>query len=100
MYAVIVQFKVRGEWRKDFQETVLKNAARSLQEPGCRRFDVCFSVDGSECFLYELYKGRAALEEHLVTPHFKEFDQVTEPFVITKRVETYLLHPNPYADGI
>ncbi len=80
-----------------FRESVLRNAAASLGEPGCSRFDVAFSPDGLRCLLYEVYDDRAAFDFHLTTPHFKDFDRVSQPLVRNKRSEKFELVANPFS---
>lgn len=83
-----------------FTQAVLENAAASLSEPGCRRFDVCLSPDGRRCFLYEIYDDEPAFAAHKRTPHFLAFDGAVRTAVAEKRVETYLLAANPAAQEI
>ncbi|MCI0628861.1 MAG: antibiotic biosynthesis monooxygenase [Acidobacteria bacterium] len=95
MYVVTVLLTIHPSDRGTFETLILKNATLSLKETGCTCFDVCFSEDGNQCFLYELYKDRAAFDDHLATAHFKEFNELTQSLVITKRVEIYSLLSNP-----
>lgn len=87
MYVVTVLFTIDPSHRSGFEILILKNASLSLK-------DVCFSENGNQCFLYELYKDRAAFDEHLATAHFKEFNKLTQSLVIAKRVEIYPLLSN------
>lgn len=91
MYVVAVLFEIDPAHAIAYRAAILANAAQSLKEEGCRRFDVCFSEDGRRCFLYDLYTDRAAFDFHLATPHFAAFDRLSKPMVSSKRVETYLL---------
>ena len=101
MYVVTVLFEMKLEHAAGFRAAIMRNAAASLhEEPGCHRFDVCFSEDGARCFLYELYDDRAAFDAHTQTAHFKEFDRTTTEMIVNKKLETYLLMPNPHAEGV
>jgi autoinducer 2-degrading protein len=92
MYVVTVRFDLLPEHARAFRAPVLENAATSLRdETGCHRFDVCFSDEGTQCFLYELYTDRTAFEEHLRSGHFLRFDEGTAAMVRDRRVETYHL---------
>lgn len=91
MWVVTVRFQIEARKRTEFEPLVLKNAAESLKEAGCVRFDVCFSEGSGECFLYEIYKDRMAFDAHLATPHFQEFTQSTQAVVLGKTVACYLL---------
>lgn len=95
MFVVTALFEIKPGHAEAFRAGVLRNAAASLRdEPGCRRFDVCFSEDGSGCFLYELYDDRAAFDQHMRTGHFAEFDRAAGGMISGKRLETYLLIDN------
>lgn len=97
MLVVTVRFELASGALDAFRGAILRNAAASLEEPGCRRFDVAFSQDGGRCFLYELYDHQAAFDYHHDTPHFREFGRTTGGLVADKKVETFLLEPNPLA---
>lgn len=87
MYVVTVLFETNDPGR--FTPAILSNAASSLTEPGCRRFDVCFADEERKIFLYELYDDEAAFRAHLTTPHFAAFDAATRDIVTGKRVEIF-----------
>ena len=93
MYVVTVLFEIAPGALQAFRAEIRRNAAASLDEAGCSRFDVCFSPDGARCFLYEIYDDDAAFEVHKQTPHFHAFDQASAPLVTSKKVEIYLLEP-------
>ncbi len=93
MFVVAVLFEIKPESREAFRDAIQKNAAASLRdEPECHRFDVCFSPDGLQCFLYELYTDEAAFDFHLRTEHFAKFNQVAQEMTTGKRLETFLLN--------
>ncbi|HVF28287.1 MAG TPA: putative quinol monooxygenase [Pyrinomonadaceae bacterium] len=101
MYVVTVIFDIKLDHVGAFRAAILRNAAASLrEEPGCHRFDVCFSEDEARCFLYELYDDRPAFDAHLKTVHFGEFDRTTTEMIIGKKLEIFLLAPNPVAEGV
>ena len=53
--------KMRQERAEAFRDRVRRQATDSLEEPGCRRFDVwCDTGDCSRVFLFEIYDDRAA----------------------------------------
>lgn len=91
MFVVAVLYEVKAEFETDFRAAILKNAAASLHEPGCHRFDVSFTPDGRRCFLYEIYTDEAAFAAHRETPHFAEFNQAAQPVTVNKRIETFTL---------
>ncbi|MBB4380406.1 putative quinol monooxygenase [Bradyrhizobium sp. SBR1B] len=90
-FVVTVTFSIKAGHTVEFREAMLANAADSIAlEPGCRLFDVCEAADGAEIFLYEIYDDRAAFDAHLATEHFRRFDRLVAPWVIDKRVATYV----------
>ena len=92
MLVVAVTFYTTGTGMPEFLNLVRANAAQSLTEPGCHRFDVCTASDGAaEVFLYEIYDDAAAFEAHLRTPHFLEFNQAVASLVTGKQVMQYRL---------
>jgi (4S)-4-hydroxy-5-phosphonooxypentane-2,3-dione isomerase len=95
MLVVTVHFTLVPGAEQAFRAAILQNAASSLREPGCRQFDVAFTPDERRCFLYELYDDAAAFDAHHETPHFKHFATVSGPMVSEKRLETFVLAPNP-----
>lgn len=91
-FVVTVVFRAKPEFRAQFREAMLENAATSrASEPGCRRFDVCESADGAEIFLYEIYDSEAAFQAHLASDHYKRFNATTPPWVAEKNVVKYEL---------
>lgn len=90
MFVVAVQFKLKEGAYEAFRGLVIKNARASVKEPNCRQFDVSFSADRTQCFLYEVYTHRAAWDvEHYGTPHFKAFAAANPPYVASKQVDVY-----------
>lgn len=94
MYLVAVTFHVAPGREADFFARVRRQAADSLTEPGCRRFDVWTAPDGpATVFLYEIYDDRAAFDVHLASAHFKDFDAEVASWITDKQVETGILSP-------
>lgn len=88
MFVVTVWFTITEDSIRAFHEAVLSNAARTLEEAGCRVFDVCATIEGERVFLYELYDDEAAYDYHLTTSHFVDFNAQSAPWVREKTVET------------
>lgn len=94
MLALTVHFDLHPQHVAAFRETVMVQAARSLErEPGCLQFDVCFvPEDPTKVFLYEVYKDKAAYEAHIATEHFHEFVGLVADWVRDKQVATWDLN--------
>jgi quinol monooxygenase YgiN len=87
-FVIYVEFNLHENAVEKFMPMMLANARASLSdEPGCERFDV-LHVAGrpQQVVLYEIYRDRAAFQEHLKTPHFLEFNTATAPFIREKKV--------------
>ena len=104
MFVIIVDFLIKENEVENFKPLMLENARASLMdEPGCRQFDVCFdSEDFRKCFLYEVYDSKAAFDEHLLTVHFKTFDEAVGSMLENKQVRALNLIQGttlPTSDG-
>ncbi|MBU2879899.1 MULTISPECIES: putative quinol monooxygenase [Aliiglaciecola] len=93
MFVVTVKFIVKDTFQAQFMEAVNKQAKDSLDlESECHYFDVCTSKENNnEVFLYEIYESAKAFEQHLMTSHFKSFNQKTTDWIESKKVETFKL---------
>ena len=91
MIAVTVEFEIKPEHLAPFRAAVLRQASNSLSaEPACRQFDVCTdATTPTQFFLYELYDDRAAFEDHLVTEHFRQFNQDIADWTVRKIVRIW-----------
>jgi quinol monooxygenase YgiN len=75
---------------ENLKAAILENAAASVQEPGCRQFDVLFEESSPHhVFLYEVYDNAAALEAHRATAHFKKYAETASP-MIARRVARHM----------
>lgn len=94
MHIVTVVFEAKAGYEADLRGALLVQAAASLTEPGCTRFDV--GVDPARpgrFFLYEIYLTPADFDIHLKTSHFDHFNRTTAPWVASKVVEQWTLEP-------
>lgn len=92
MYLVAVTFTIADNHAAGFAARVQQQATDSLTEDGCQRFDVWVGPDGpSTVFLYEIYDDRTAFDVHLASAHFKAFDAEVTPWIVDKKVETWVL---------
>jgi quinol monooxygenase YgiN len=92
-YVIIVDFRLKPKTRAHFRRLIDANAAASIRsEPGCRRFDVLEPKgEQDRIVLYEIYRDRAAFEEHLRMPHFAAFEVAAAAMVDGKSVMEYEL---------
>ena len=91
-FAITVAFDLVAGERDRFLHLVKENAATSVDvEPGCHRFDVLVPDAEDRVVLYEIYTDRAAFDAHLVTSHFKIFDQATKDLVKGRTITPFTL---------
>jgi (4S)-4-hydroxy-5-phosphonooxypentane-2,3-dione isomerase len=72
VYTLMVRIQVKPEHREEFLKGITELDARaSLEnEPGCLRFDVMVDEsDPNVVLLYEVYRDKAAFEEHGKSAH-------------------------------
>jgi autoinducer 2-degrading protein len=61
---------------------IKENGAASVQEPGCRQFDIMvLASNPNHIFLYEVYDNEAAYQAHRTTDHFKKYAATTANMV-------------------
>ena len=89
---LLVEFVIDPAHVAAFKLAIAANAAASLAEPGCRRFDVCTDPQRPGRFvLYEIYDDADAVAAHLAASHFKAFDLQCAQWVLHKAVQRLLL---------
>lgn len=90
-YIVVVEFKVHADCIEKFRAAIIENASASLtNEPDCLVFDVCEDQSKPDLiYLYEVYADRAAFDDHLDSAHFRDFNELTVPWVADKKVQTF-----------
>jgi quinol monooxygenase YgiN len=73
-----------------FMDAAKTNASASMQDGGCREFDIAVSkTEPHHVMFFEVYDNEAALTAHQATDHFKTYDAATKAMV-SKRVTTPL----------
>jgi autoinducer 2-degrading protein len=86
--ALVVEFRIKPAHIEAFAAAMHRNATSSRDtEPGCRQFDVCRDdAEPGLFYLYELYDDAKAIEAHIASAHYREFDALTLPWVADKKV--------------
>ena len=85
MHILHVHLKVKPERIGDFIAATTENAAASLKEPGCVRFDVIQeTADPAHFELLEIYRDQAGHAAHRESPHYNAWaeraaDMLAEP---------------------
>jgi autoinducer 2-degrading protein len=74
MYVNSVDLDILPAEHDNFLAAIKENGAASVQEPGCKRFDILnLASDPNHFLLYEVYENEAAMKAHRETDHFKKF---------------------------
>ncbi|TWU28694.1 putative quinol monooxygenase [Bythopirellula polymerisocia] len=90
MYIVTVEFRVKPQHVDAFVSAVLKQAAASRMEEGCREFVVMqHTAEKQWVHLYEVYDNRQCFEEHCSMPHFLSFSDLVASWIVEKRVNCF-----------
>ena len=86
MVNVIVILEIDPARVDEFLEVITYNAAESVKEPGCTRFEVNRQFEQPNLFaLSEQYVDQAAMEAHYHTPHFALWKEKSATGFVTKR---------------
>ena len=90
---LVARLKVREDAVEDAKKLALGIVADSRTEEGCVNYDVHQAIDDPTVFVWhETWRDRAAFDEHLEKPYFKEFFArggalaVEEPQIILTRM--------------
>lgn len=91
MLCLTVRFTTLPGGMSTFLPLMRKQAKTSVEiEPGCLRFEVWTDPDRpDQVWLHEIYADRAALDTHLQSDHFRDFDAAVAPVVAAKAVEVW-----------
>jgi (4S)-4-hydroxy-5-phosphonooxypentane-2,3-dione isomerase len=90
MIVVLVSLGIRPDSVETFAGAVRANAAASIFEPGCLRFEVYRDpADPTRFLLFEIYRDRAAREAHWQTAHFLDYRDATAELIETRTLTEY-----------
>lgn len=90
MLIQLVNIKVQPGTRETFLEAFKINCDGTREEPGNLRFDLLVDPDDeNNFFVYEIFKGNDALEDHRTTAHYQKCVSMIEPITIGGRSKTY-----------
>jgi quinol monooxygenase YgiN len=90
LYINLVELDIVPAQFDAFMDAAKTNAAASMQDAGCREFDIAVSkAEPHHVMFFEVYDNEAALTAHQATDHFKAYDAATKTMV-SKRVTTPL----------
>ena len=91
MFVAAVTIEVDSENEAMFFNAAMKQAEVTLErEVGCLQYDVCFYPNRKNiCFMYQVFETQAAYDHHLTTDHYNTFDQITAPWVASRKVEIW-----------
>jgi (4S)-4-hydroxy-5-phosphonooxypentane-2,3-dione isomerase len=86
--ALVVEFDVKPEHRKAFEEIIRGHAKRTREgEPGCLQFDVLIPQrEANKVFLFECYRDAAAFEAHGKSPVLAETREKYKDMIGNRRI--------------
>ena len=83
---VLIYVRVLPESVEAFRAASLANAAASIREPGCVRFDVVQEAgDATRFLLVEVYRGQAGAAAHKQTAHYQTWRDTVAPMMAEPR---------------
>lgn len=86
MLVVHVHVRVKADDLAAFLAETRRNAAKSLDEPGVRRFDVLQDqADPTHVVLNEVYVDQAAADAHKQTAHYARWRDAVAPMMAEPR---------------
>ena len=78
--------KVKPEKIEYFKEITIKNASKSIREPGIMRFDIIQDQeDPAKFVLSEVYKSPEAIEAHKLTEQYAEWCEAVKDIMAEPR---------------
>ena len=84
--AVLIYVHVLPDQVEAFRAASLANAAASLREPGCVRFDVAQeTADPTRFVLVEVYRGPEGAAAHKQTAHYQTWRDTVAPMMAEPR---------------
>jgi len=91
MYVIIGgHFDVDPSEKAKFMEIIKAVTAPSVAEAGCVRYAFTQSFDNpNRIHLFEVWRDKAALEEHFKTPHLLKFREDVGKLKLTRDITRY-----------
>ena len=84
--AVMIYVHVLPDQVEAFRAASLANAAASVREPGCVRFDVAQeTADPTRFVLVEVYRGQEGAAAHKQTAHYQTWRDTVAPMMAEPR---------------
>jgi autoinducer 2-degrading protein len=100
MILALVSLQIRPDGVDAFVEAARANAAATIFEPGCVRFEVYReTIDEPRFLLLEIYRDQAAREEHWESAHFLAYKHATADLIENRSVTVYEPLDSPDAEG-
>lgn len=98
MIALSVMIETLPEFTEKYSEAVMRHAHNTMiREDGCLQFAVHRHEKApGRFFLYEVYKSEKDLKEvHEAAPYFKDFQELTAPWVKAKQADEWIRQDPP-----
>ncbi len=81
-----VDLEIAPDQIEPFIAALKENASATIQELGCRQYDVLQSpTNPNQIFIYEVYENEAAVQAHRASEHFKKYLATTGKMVVKRQ---------------
>ncbi len=97
MIHLVVRLVIKPSKVKDFLKLALRHRNLSLEEPGCRRFELLIGKAGYA--LVEAWRDQAALEEHRQSAHYAEWKAQVPTLEVTHERHEYREVQTAFVNG-
>ena len=100
MIVALIALQIRADAVDVFAEAARTNAAATIFEPGCERFEVYReTADPTRFALFEIFRDQAAREEHWATDHFLAYRDATAALIESRHATEYEVLASPLSEA-
>jgi (4S)-4-hydroxy-5-phosphonooxypentane-2,3-dione isomerase len=86
----VVEYDVQPGQVDAYLAALKENAVASVQEPGCREFDILVSQkDPNHVLIVEVYDDAAAVQAHRETDHFKKYAATIKDMFVKREARPF-----------
>ncbi|ALX48772.1 putative quinol monooxygenase [Lentibacillus amyloliquefaciens] len=86
---VTAVFKPKQDQTQTLIQELKKVKIASREEKGCIQYDLHQSMEDDTLLIYEVWEDEEAVQEHIVTDHYKTYRENTEDLIESRVVSKY-----------
>jgi autoinducer 2-degrading protein len=84
--ATVVDLEIAPGELDKFLAALRTNAAATIKEPGCLRYEILQSPGNpTQILIFEAYENEAAVQAHRAADHFKAYQAATKDLVVKRQ---------------